>query len=88
MDDPRDSYPVNIARRGSSSPLVVRFSVFTLVRSRSFGLPDPAIAFDRAEFGFGIWGQGAPAGLGTQLYAGTEGHVSGTQVSSYPEGTH
>lgn len=78
-----------IFRKHHSQGLLLSPLVFsTLVHSKRFGLPDTAIAFDYKKFGFGIWGQGAPASLGTWLYTWTEGRLSGTHVSSYPEGTH
>lgn len=50
------------------------------------GLPDASVAFDRAQFGLGVRGQGAPGGLRAQPQGRAGGRPRGAHVARDPEG--
>lgn len=52
------------------------------------GLPDTSIAFDRAQFRLGVWGQGAPGGLGAKTQSWAGGSLRGAHVPCDPEHPH
>lgn len=67
--------------------LAVSLPVYVLKSTVSplLGLPDPSIAFDWAQFRFGVWGQGAPGRFGAKSHCRAEGSLFGAQVIRNPE---
>lgn len=62
--------------------------VFKSTVSPLLGLPDPSVAFDWAQFGLGVWGQGAPGSFGAKSQCGAGRSMFGAQVARNPEGPY